>query len=182
VWVLDDGRRRWVRKMAKSLGVGYRTRKDNMHAKSGNINAALPHVQTELVAVFDADHVARADFLTKVLGYFDDPDVALVQTPQSFYNTDSFEHMNWAQRRFCEQDLFYRMLAESRNRWGAAFWCGTNSVVRVRALHEVGGVATNTVTEDIHTSVRLHRAGWKSVYLTTRSSRAAWRPATPSSI
>jgi cellulose synthase (UDP-forming) len=164
VWLLDDGRRDWVRALAGSLGVRYRTRPDNSFAKAGNINAALPHVQTDLVAVLDADHVVRADFLRNVLGYFDDPAVALVQTPQSFYNTDSFEHEYRGRLRYCEQDLFYRLLAEARNRWGAAFWCGTNSVVRVRALREVGGVATETVTEDIHTSVRLHRAGWRTAY------------------
>ena len=164
VWVLDDGRRPWVRQMAKSLGVRYRTRGDNAHAKAGNINAALADVTTDLVAVLDADHVVRADFLANVLGYFADPAVALVQTPQSFYNTDSFEHVHSRNRHYCEQDLFYRLLAEARNKWGAAFWCGTNSVVRVSALREVGGVATETVTEDIHTSVRLHRGGWRTVY------------------
>jgi cellulose synthase (UDP-forming) len=65
--------------------------------------------------------VPRADFLANVLGYFTDPTVALVQTPQDFYNTDSFEHMQLGEHRFCEQDLFYRLLAEARNTWRAAF-------------------------------------------------------------
>jgi cellulose synthase/poly-beta-1,6-N-acetylglucosamine synthase-like glycosyltransferase len=164
VWVLDDGDRGWVREMAAGLGVVYRARSTHEHAKAGNINAALPDVTTDLVAVLDADHVVRADFLANVLGYFADPALALVQTPQSFYNTDSFEHMHTRGGPYCEQDLFYRLLAEARNRWGAAFWCGTNSVVRVAALRDVGGVATETVTEDIHTSIRLHRGGWKTVY------------------
>jgi len=34
----------------------------------------------------------------------------------------------------------------------------------VAALHEVGGVATGGVTEDIHTTIRLHRRGWQTVY------------------
>ncbi len=165
VWVLDDGDRRWVREMAAALSVTYRARATHEHAKAGNINAVLPDIPTELIAVLDADHVVRSDFLRNVLGYFDDPRVALVQLPQSFYNTDSFEHMHWPPgRRFAEQDLFYRLLAEARNRWGAAFWCGTNSVVRLSALREVGGVATQSVTEDIHTTVRLHRAGHRTVY------------------
>lgn len=45
-----------------------------------------------------------------------------------------------------------------------AFWCGTSALLRVNALKEVGGVATGTVTEDIHTTIRLHAAGWRSVY------------------
>lgn len=165
VWVLDDGDRPWVRDMASSLGVIYRARTTHEHAKAGNLNAVLPELTTELVAVLDADHVVRSDFLAHVLGYFADPVLALVQTPQSFYNTDSFEHMRAPDGgQYCEQDLFYRMLAPARNKWGAAFWCGTNSVVRLAVLREIGGVATETVTEDIHTSIRIHRAGYRTVY------------------
>lgn len=59
---------------------------------------------------------------------------------------------------------FYRGLSAGRNRWNAAFWCGTNAVVRLEALRAVGGVAVETVTEDIHTTIRLHRKGWRTVY------------------
>jgi cellulose synthase (UDP-forming) len=91
--------------------------------------------------------------------------VALVQTPQDFYNVTSYEHVELSGgRRFSEQELFYRALAAGRNRWNAAFWCGTNAVVRLAALRDVGGVATETVTEDIHTTIRLHRRGWRTVY------------------
>ena len=63
-----------------------------------------------------------------------------------------------------EQALFYRILQPGKNRWTGAFWCGTGAVVRVAALREVGGVATETITEDIHTTIRLHRRGWRTVY------------------
>jgi cellulose synthase (UDP-forming) len=164
-WVLDDGDRPWVAALAAQLGAGCRTRLTHEHAKAGNINAILPDLDVDLVAVFDADHVAHAGFLSRVLPYFDDPRIALVQTPQDFYNTASFEHVERRRgRRFGEQDLFYRALSAGRNRWNAAFWCGTNAVVRLAALREVGGVATDTVTEDIHTTIRLHRRGWRTVY------------------
>jgi cellulose synthase (UDP-forming) len=118
-----------------------------------------------VVAVLDADHVARPDLLVDTLGYFDDPQVALVQTPQDFYNLESFEHSRTAARDgFNEQSLFYRAILAGKNRWGAAFWCGTNALLRVSALKQVGGVATGTVTEDIHTTIRLHAAGWRTLY------------------
>ncbi|MCS6802728.1 MAG: PilZ domain-containing protein, partial [Dehalococcoidia bacterium] len=63
-----------------------------------------------------------------------------------------------------EQALFYRLIQPGKNRWNAAFWCGSPSVVRRAALEDVGGVATETITEDIHTSVRMHARGWKTVY------------------
>lgn len=171
-WVLDDGQRSWVAELADTLGAHYLVREDHAHAKAGNVNHALGHIEADLVAILDADHVATPGFLTHTIGYFDDPHMAVVQTPQDFYNADSFEHDRnrswfWRGRRdvsFNEQRLFYRGIQPGKNRWGAAFWCGTNAVVRMTALREVGGVAYESVTEDIHTTIRIHRKGWRTVY------------------
>ena len=81
-----------MRRLAATLGARYLTRPDNADAKAGNLNHALQSIDTDLVAVLDADHIARPDFLRNTIGYFDDPELALVQTPQDFYNLDSFEH------------------------------------------------------------------------------------------
>jgi cellulose synthase (UDP-forming) len=164
-WVLDDGRRPRVERLAADLGARYLTRPSNEHAKAGNLNHALDHISADVVAVLDADHIAQLGFLRNTLGYFDDPDVALVQTPQDFYNLDSFEHqVLGGARMFSEQAVFYRVIAAAKNRWHAAFWCGTSALIRTDALRSVGGVATGTVTEDIQTTVRLHRRGWKTIY------------------
>lgn len=165
-WVLDDGGRPEVEQLARDLGVRYLARTGHEHAKAGNLNHALGVVDADLVAVLDADHVGDPEFLVRTVGYFDDEGVALVQTPQEFYNHDSFEHEAVAGdgERFHEQALFYRILQPGKNRWGGAFWCGTGAVVRVAALREVAGVATDTITEDIHTTIRLHRRGWRTVY------------------
>ena len=92
--------------------------------------------------------------------------MALVQTPQDFYNVTSFEHGSGIAygEPFHEQTLFYRLLQPGKNRWNAAFWCGTSALVRAEALRAVGGAATDTITEDIHTTIRFHRAGWRTVY------------------
>jgi cellulose synthase (UDP-forming) len=175
-WVLDDGDRPDVARLAEALGARYLTRPEHAHAKAGNLNHALGIIDATLVAVLDADHVADPSFLTRTLGYFDDPRIAVVQTPQEFYNVESFEHEPGsggpaaaggdgdANQRFHEQALFYRVIQPGKNRWDAAFWCGTGAVVRVAALRDVGLVATDTITEDIHTTIRLHRRGWKTVY------------------
>lgn len=161
-WVLDDGRRPWVQEMAVRLGARYLTRPDNSHAKAGNLNHALGVIDADLVAVLDADHVPAPGLLTDTIGYFDrHDDLAVVQTPQDFYNTDSFEHTDDG---FAEEALFYRVIQPGKNRVNAAFWCGTSAVLRTEALRSVGGVATESVTEDIHTSMRLHRAGWRTVF------------------
>jgi cellulose synthase (UDP-forming) len=162
-WVLDDGDRLEVEEMVTALGARYVSRPEHDHAKAGNLNHALQLVRTDLVAVFDADHVPDAGFLTRTLPYFADQRLALVQTPQDFYNTSSFEHLRPG-ADLHEESLFYRVIQAGKHHAGAAFWCGTNAVLRVDALRHIGGVATESLTEDFHTTVKLHRAGWRSAY------------------
>lgn len=162
-WVLDDGDRFEVEEMVTALGARYVRRPVHDHAKAGNLNHALGMVTTDLVAVFDADHVPDPHFLTRTLPYFDDAGVALVQTPQHFYNTGSFEHLRPG-ADLHEESLFYRVIQAGKHHAGAAFWCGTNAVLRVGALRDVGGVATDSLTEDFYTTMKLHRAGWRSAY------------------
>lgn len=165
-WILDDGNREAMRSMAQSLGLRYLARTDNVHAKAGNLNHALPHSTADLIATFDADHAPRRDFLTKTLGYFSDPMVAFVQTPQDFYNLDSYQNRTDASSRvaWSEQSLFFRVIQRGKDYWNAAFYCGSCAVIRRQSLDTVGGFATGTVTEDIHTSLRLHKKGFRSVY------------------
>lgn len=171
-WILDDGERPWVRQLAATLGARYLARVEHDHGKAGNLNNALGHVDADVIGVLDADHVPSSGFLTNTLGYFDDPRIAVVQTPQEFYNIDSFEHdknRSLVGRRhdslpYSEQRLFYRAIEPGKNRWQAAFWCGTSALVRMRALQEVGGVADETLTEDIHTTIRMHRRKWRTIY------------------
>ena len=164
-WVLDDGRRAEVRDMCRELGVGYLTREGNAHAKAGNLNAALARTQGEFVVVLDADFIALPHLLERTLGHFQDGGLALVQLPQAFYNVDSIQHVDGDIRTgWHEQTLFYDVIQPGKNRWNSAFWCGSPAVVRRSALDSVGGAATGTVTEDILTSMRLHAAGWRSLY------------------
>ena len=161
VWVLDDGHRKWVKQLAKHYGAKYLTRDNNAHAKAGNINNALEHIDAEFLLILDADHVAAADFLEQTRGYFCDPKVALVQTPHSFRNLDSFQHFD---NEIHEQSLFFEVLLPGRQRNKAVFWCGSGGVLRLSALREIGGLATQTITEDLETSLTLNRAGYEVIY------------------
>lgn len=165
-WLLDDGHRPQMQALANELGCRYLARLSNRYAKAGNLNHALAHSDGQLVVVFDADHAPRRDFLTKTLGYFDDPQVAFVQTPQDYYNLDSYQHRQRGRSReiWTEQALFFRVIQRGKDCWNAAFFCGSCAVVRRSALERIGGFATGTVTEDLHTSIRLHCAGFRSIY------------------
>ena len=160
-WLLDDGRREEMREIAELAGARYLTRSDNSHAKAGNLNAALPRTDGDLVLVLDADHVPMPDALDALVGYFDDERMAVVQTPHDFFNHDSAQH--YAVGRH-EQSLFYRVVCPGKNRHGAAYWCGSAALINRHALLEIGGVATETIAEDFHTTIRLLRQGWKARY------------------
>jgi cellulose synthase (UDP-forming) len=164
-WILDDGHRDEIRELVESLGARYLTRSTNEHAKAGNLNHALDHVDADIIGVLDADHVPTARFLTALLPYFEDPKLAFVQSPQDFYNLESFEHERRRNGQiFNEEAIFYRVIAPAKNRWHAPFWCGTCALIRVSALRSVGGVSVDSVTEDIHTTIRMYRKGWTGAY------------------
>jgi cellulose synthase (UDP-forming) len=160
-YLLDDGRRPEMRELAELAGAEYMTRPDNSHAKAGNLNAALPRTGGDLVFVLDADHVPMPDALDALVGYFDDERMAIVQTPHDFFNHDSVQHYVVGRH---EQSLFYRVVCPGKDRHGAAYWCGSAALINRHALLEIGGVATETIAEDFHTTIRLLRHGWRSRY------------------
>lgn len=165
-YLLDDGNREAMRQLASDLGCEYIARDSNEHAKAGNLNHAIANSTGEFIAIFDADHAPKNTFLLRTLGYFTDPKVAFVQTPQDFYNLDSFQHRVKKSngKVWSEQSLFFRVIQRGKDYWNAAFFCGSCAIIRRSAVEAVGGISTGTITEDIHTSIKLHKYGFKSVY------------------
>jgi cellulose synthase (UDP-forming) len=165
-WLLDDGNRPEMAGLAAELGCRYLPRGDNPPAKAGNLNQALAHSTGDFIAIFDADHAPQRHFLVRTLGYFADENVAFVQTPQDFYNLDSYQHRRHRDGRqiWSEQSLFFRIIQRGKDYWSAAFFCGSCAVLRRSSLEAIGGFATGTVAEDLHTSLRLHMQGFRSVY------------------
>lgn len=169
-WVLDDGDRAWVRSLCEEYGARYVSRPTHEHAKAGNMNHALGLMQAEqaagadpldVIAVLDCDHVPLPTFLTDTLGWFDDPELALVQGPQCYYNSGAFDDDGITG----EQGMFFHVMLAARNHDSAGpFWCGSTSLIRTSALVEIGGVDTTTIVEDMHTTLGLIRAGWKTVF------------------
>ncbi len=162
------------------------------HAKAGNINYAIFAGGTtgEFIVTLDADHIPKPQFLQRVLPYFFDYDIArgsyyesniaFVQTPQDFTNipkNDPFGH---------KAHLFYGPIQQGKDGLNAAFYTGTNAILRREALVSmglrnfaadfrkdnqrltefdlIGGVSSISITEDMNTAMRLHAAGWQSVY------------------
>jgi len=170
VWVLDDGRRAWLKEFCEAKGAGYITRPNNAHAKAGNINHALTKTDGEFVAVFDADFIAQRNFLLRTMGFFDDPSVGIVQVPHTFYNHDPMQ-ANLTLRKTLPDDqrFFFEAIMPSRDGWNAAFCCGSNSVTRRSALRAVGdALPTRSITEDMLLSLIMLRQGYVTRYLCER--------------
>jgi cellulose synthase (UDP-forming) len=162
------------------------------HAKAGNINYALfcGNTEGEFVLTLDADHILKPQFLQRVVPYFltfnlelgkyISNRIAFVQTPQDFHNLpkgDPFGH---------SAHLFYGPIQQGKDGLNAAFYTGTNAILRREALMSVGikrfsrklrrnqeyidqfeligALATNSITEDMNTAMHLHANGWQSVY------------------
>lgn len=172
IFVLDDGRRDEFRDFALEVGVGYITRPDNRHAKAGNINHALELTNGEYVAVFDCDHMPTRSFLQMTMGWFlVDPKLAMIQTPHHFLSPDPFERNLGTFRSVPnEGELFYGLIQDGNDLWNATFFCGSCAILRRETLMEVGGVAVETVTEDAHTALKLHRLGYNTAYLSIRQA------------
>ncbi|WP_373048361.1 UDP-forming cellulose synthase catalytic subunit [Vulgatibacter sp.] len=167
IYLLDDGRRDAFRAFAAQAGVGYLIRPDNKHAKAGNLNAALGRTRGEFIAIFDCDHVPTRSFLQTTMGWFlRDKKLGMLQTPHHFYSPDPFERNLRTFRNVPnEGELFYGLIQPTNDLWNAAFFCGSCAVLRRSALEDVGGVAVETVTEDAHTALKMHRKGYNTAYL-----------------
>jgi cellulose synthase (UDP-forming) len=176
VWILDDGRRAWLKELCAKKGCRYLTRSDNSHAKAGNINNAIKHLSEltnppEFIAVLDADFVPFVNFLSRTLSLFKDPTIGIVQTPQHFFNPDPIQS-NLAVSEVLpdEQRFFFDIIMPSKDAWGLAFCCGTSSIIRFATVHEIGGFPTDSVTEDFLLTVRLRERGYLTVYLNEKLS------------
>ena len=182
IYLCDDNDRPEMAQLAQKMGVGYFGLSDNKLAKAGNLNHALSKTDSPLVVTFDADMIPRSNFLMETVPYFSlpemiledgvwrkrteeelDPDykIGFVQTPQSFYNPDLFQFNFFAESNIPnEQDYFFKEVNVGRNSSNSAIYAGSNTLISRRALEEVGGIRTKTITEDFATGIDIQAKGY----------------------
>lgn len=162
--VLNDGyiagAANWheIEDLCHRLGVRCLTREHGSRSKAGNLNAALPETSGEFILCLDADHLARPELATMLLGYFEDPRIAFVASRQCF-ELDRADALNHA------ETLFYRTIQPAKDRDNAAFSCGNGSAYRREAIESIGGFSEWNLVEDLRTSYELHARGWHSAYV-----------------
>jgi cellulose synthase (UDP-forming) len=157
VWLLDDKADARLQQLAADLGCGYLARPSHANAKAGNLNYGLRHTSGDLVLTLDADQVPDRRILASLIGYFELPYVGFVQTKQRFTVPAGDPFSN-------SDPIFYDLIQSGKDASNAALSCGSGVVYRRDALEQIGGFSTWNLVEDVHTSVKLHDAGWRSIY------------------
>ena len=166
LWLLDDAGRPELEALARRYGCRYHHRPERLHAKAGNLNAGLALGRGELLAVFDADFVPQRQFLERTIGLLQEPQVALVQTPQQFLNADPvMRNLQMEAWLLPDEESFYRWIQPVRSAWSAVVCAGTSFVVRRSALEQIGGFAEEAISEDLVTGMALSARGWQLRYL-----------------
>lgn len=160
-YLLDDTRDPRYAELARLMGAIPLELVGLPGAKAGKINAALERTTEEFVVVLDPDHVPLPEFLDRTLGHFGDPRVGFVQVPQAYYNAgESFVARAAAEQTFA----YYGPILQGMHGTGTAVAVGANGTFRRAALASIGGHGIG-LAEDLVTSIRLHAAGWTSVYV-----------------
>lgn len=129
-------------------------------AKAGKINRALQLTQEDFILVLDPDHIPFPEFLDHTLGYFEDEQIGFVQVSQAYYN----QYRSFTAQGAAEQTYnFYGPTQMSLFGYGCCVAIGANCTFRRKALESIGGHGIG-LAEDMITAIRIHGAGWKSVY------------------
>jgi cellulose synthase/poly-beta-1,6-N-acetylglucosamine synthase-like glycosyltransferase/beta-mannanase len=160
-YLCDEADDPYLKEVCRRLGVHHITRTEKIDAKAGNINNALRQSGGELCVVLDPDHAPVPEFLDVIVPYFTDEKIGFVQVVQAYSNQgDSLIARGAAQQTF----QFYGPMMMTMNHYGTVLAIGANCTFRRAALESIGGHAAG-LSEDMHTAMRLHAKGWRSVYV-----------------
>ncbi len=187
VWILDRLSRGEVAGLAQELGIGVLQPGHSLPGGSDALELFLRQASGELVARFDPGSLPVRTFLQRTVPFFlRDANLALVQTPQQSVQADAAQRNLSRGRRFATgEDLFHQVEQPGKDRWNAALFSGSGAVLRRCVVEEIGGLTRGDAGFETLASIRLHAAGWKTVFLRRNlvaeeapqrfSELAAWR-------
>lgn len=171
IQVLDDSTDETVEIAARAVAhyqalgfdIKHLHRKDRTGFKAGALEAGIKVAKGDLVAVFDADFLPRPDCIRKMINYFTDDLIGMVQMRWSHINGD-YSLLTKIQSIMLDGHFVVEQM--SRNRSGNFFnFNGTAGMWRKEAIATSGGWQHDTLTEDTDLSYRAQMMGWKFVYL-----------------
>jgi cellulose synthase (UDP-forming) len=157
VTILDDGDSSEVQELAQAYGFAYSVRRRQRFAKSGNLNHGLEITSAPFVMTLDADQVPRPEIISRLIGFFQVPQIGFVASRQAFRVPAGDP---WGNR----DAVFYDAMQPGKNDANASISCGSGVIYRRRALEDVGGFPTWSMVEDLYVSMLLEKRGWRGVY------------------
>lgn len=148
---------------ARGINIQHIHRVDRTGYKAGALDSAMDQVESEFIAIFDADFIPDPDWLQKTIPYFQDENVGVVQT--------RWGHINKSYSLLTELQAFglnghFAIEQGGRNSSGHFInFNGTGGVWRKKCIEDAGGWEHDTLTEDLDLSYRAQIKGWKFKYL-----------------
>jgi cellulose synthase (UDP-forming) len=152
-------------KIARELQVNFIRRRTLRGYKAGSINDAIKELgdDVEYILLLDVDHLPKPNFLKDLIPLLDEnPDLSFIQTPQ-FFTGNKYDKLSLVYS--FQQHIFYKHMCRGLDVNNTTLICGTNVIIRLSHLNEVGGLDENCITEDVATSFSLHSKGYKSIYI-----------------
>ena len=177
IHVLDDGSRESMKRVSEEEGVNYITREGNIGFKAGNLRNAMEQTGGDFIVICDADTRPLPTMLQNTMGYFRDPSVAWVQTPQWFFDIPEGKDLDVVLEKYLSKPgrfigkaiqgvvgpikvghdpfvndpkMFYDVIQRRRNWCNASFCCGAGSIHRREAVMEA---ALKSYAEQLDTDV-----------------------------
>jgi cellulose synthase (UDP-forming) len=166
VYLLDDTNRSAMRLLASELDCKYISRGDNLHAKAGNLNNAFAFTNEDLITFFDCDNIPSTNFLSRLVGFFNDPTVAMVISSLHYYNAqEQTKDIGIEMLIAADHAKSLSNSQSGRDTFNALLCFGTSYIVRRQSLEKIGGIPTETLCEDWATSIKLQALGYKTHFL-----------------
>lgn len=171
IQVLDDSTDDSVSDTAKLINELQQTGLDIQHIrrtrrvnfKAGALKDGLQTAKGEFIAIFDADFMPQPDWLNKTVGYFNDPEIGVVQTRWGHINRN---YSLLTKVQAFALDAHFTLEQSGRNANGYFInFNGTAGIWRKQTIIDAGNWEGDTLTEDLDLSYRAQLKGWKFKYL-----------------
>src|SRR3989338_4786424 len=166
-FILDDSGDEEYKKRIDAFVCKYKSsvtlmrRRDRTGYKAGNLNHCLNRISGfEYFSVSDADTVLPADYIKKLLPYFNKPEIAFAQSRQA---------LNPAQNSAFAQGLGFQIglhcdnYLSTKEKYGFVMFYGHSALMRLDVLREIGGFP-EVATEDLAYSMLIRERGYYGVY------------------
>ena len=131
--------------------------KETRGGKAAALNYAIPFIDTDLTVCMDADSFATENYLKKIVGYFNDPNVSAVTTAIKIKDLSTiYGKIQWVE--YLVSIVFRKLFAILDCQFVVP---GAGGIYRSSVIKELGGFDTKSLTEDMEIALRMQSKGYK---------------------